>query len=291
MQYIMRDVKEAFLGDLPVVERRLKINAAADRAIRLPRGVNSNSIFANGVPANWIEPDSTIPGHAILYLHGGGYIIGSPSTHRGLAGNLALASNSRLLLIDYRLAPENPFPAALEDALAGYAWLQENGFSPENIAVAGDSAGGGLALATSLALRDDGKDLPAALALLSPWTDLTFSGDSITARAKRDPFLRLEDQDWMVQSYSGGKPLTHPYISPLFANLKGLPPTLIQVGTEEILYDDSFRLEKEARKAGVDVTLESWQGMWHVFQGFAPYVPESKQALSHLGAFLKNHMG
>jgi monoterpene epsilon-lactone hydrolase len=290
IQRIMRDTKDALLGDLPVEVRRRRIDSAARRAIRPPRGVCLKSVSANGVPADWLEPDDVDQGRAILYLHGGAYVICSPATHRGLAGNIAQTSRARVLLIDYRLAPENPFPAALEDAHSGYKWLLEQGFSPDHIAIGGDSAGGGLSLATALSLRDHHNNLPGALFLLSPWTDLTFSGDSIQTRADRDPLLHVNDDDWLVKIYANGLPLDYPYISPLFGDMHHLPPMFIQVGTEEILYDDSFRLEEKARAAGVEVNLESWPGMWHVFQGFAPYVPESIKAIKKIGEFIQGHI-
>jgi monoterpene epsilon-lactone hydrolase len=290
IQRIMRDSKDALLGDVPVEVRRRRFDAAARRAIRVPRGICLKTVSANGVPSDWLEPDDAVPGCAILYLHGGAYVIGSPTTHRGLAGRIALAGRSRLLLIDYRLAPEHTFPAPLEDALAAYHWLLEKGYSPDHLAIGGDSAGGGLTLATALSLRDNHERTPAALFLLSPWTDLTFSGESIRTRASRDPLLNFSDDLSMINTFANGTPLTHPYISPVFADLHGLPPILIQVGTEEILYNDSSRLEQNARLAGVPVTMETWQGMWHVFQGFAPYVPESNQAITKIGAFLREHL-
>ncbi len=290
IQRIMRDTKDALLGNLPVQTRRRRIDTAARRAIRVPRGVCLTSVAANGVPSDWMEPDDVVSGRAVLYLHGGAYVICSPSTHRGLAGNIARSSKAHLLLIDYRLAPEHPFPAALDDALNAYRWLLEKGYSPEHIAIGGDSAGGGLSLATALSLRDHQEKLPGALFLLSPWTDLTFSGESIQTRADRDPLLHLNDDGWLVKAYANGLPLSHPYISPLFADLHDLPPTIIQVGTEEILFDDSFRLEQKAREAGVNVTLETWAGMWHVFQGFAPYVPESHKAIESIGEYIRSHL-
>jgi len=290
IQRIMHDAKDAFFADLPVEVRRRRIDAAARRAIRVPRSVCLQTIAADGVPSDWLEPGNAVPGRAILYLHGGAYVICSPTTHRGLAGNIAHASRARLLLIDYRLAPEHPFPAALDDALAAYHWLLGKGYLPEHIAIGGDSAGGGLTLATALSLRDNNGKIPAALFLLSPWTDLTFSGESIHTRANRDPLLQLNDDGWLIEAFANGHPLTHPYISPLFADLHGLPPTLIQVGTEEILYDDSARLEQKARLAGVDISLETWPGMWHVFQAFAPYVPESQQAIDKIGEFIRSRV-
>jgi acetyl esterase/lipase len=290
IQRIMRDARDALLSNLPVEERRRRFDAAARRAIRIPRCLSLRTVSARGVPADWLEPDDAEPGRAILYLHGGAYTIGSPTTHRGLAGRIACSSRARLLLIDYRLAPEHPFPAALDDALSSFTWLVEKGYSPGHIAIGGDSAGGGLSLATALALRDRQESLPAALFLLSPWTDLTFSGDSIHTRASRDPLLEIDSDGWQVDEYTGSHPVTHPYISPLFADLHGLPPAFIQVGSEEILYDDASRVEQKMNAAGVKNQFEVWDGMWHVFQGFAPYVPEAAIAIDRIGAFLNQHL-
>ena len=287
IQRIMHDSKIALFDNQPVEVRRRRFDAAARHAIRIPHAVSLQTLSADGVPSDWLEPDNAVPGRAILYLHGGAYVICSPATHRGLAGKISEASGAHVLLIDYRLAPEHPFPAALDDALAAYRWLLGKGFSPDHIAIGGDSAGGGLTLATALSLRDNGKKMPAALFLLSPWTDLTFSGESIRSRADRDPLLQFNDDNSLVKAYANGFPLDHPYISPLFADLHGLPPTFIQVGTEEILYDDSTRLEHKGRLSGVDISIETWPGMWHVFQIFAPYVPESQQAIEKIGEFIR----
>jgi monoterpene epsilon-lactone hydrolase len=289
IQRIMRDAKDALLSDEPMEVRRRRFDAAARRAVRVQKCITLTTVSAHGVPADWIEPDEVETGRAILYLHGGAYTIGSPTTHRGLAGRIACSGRARVLLIDYRLAPEHPFPAALDDALASYKWLIEKGYAPEHIGIGGDSAGGGLTLATSLALRDRQEKLPAALFLLSPWTDLTFSSESIHARADRDPLLKINGEDWLIGAYTGKQPATHPYISPLFADHRGLPPTFIQVGSEEILYDDAARLEVKLNAAGVKNQFEVWDGMWHVFQGFAPYVPEAQVAIDRIGAFINQH--
>ncbi|MBI4732421.1 MAG: alpha/beta hydrolase [Chloroflexi bacterium] len=289
IQTIIRDLKDALLSNVPIEKRRSQAEDTARRGVRVPRGVTTHSITASGVPAERLSPEASDPQRVLLYLHGGGYVIGSIATHRGLASRIAIAAKARLLLIDYRLAPEHPFPAALEDALSAYRWLLAQGVDPRHLAIGGDSAGGGLTLATALSLRDHQEPLPAALFLLSPWTDLTFSGDSIKSRAQRDPVLSIND-NWLENTYAGDQPLTHPLISPLFADLTSLPPTIIQVGTEEILYDDSTRLAERARRSGMDATLEVWEGMWHVFQGFAPYVPEAGQAIGQIGVFLKKHI-
>jgi monoterpene epsilon-lactone hydrolase len=289
VQSIMRDFKKALMADVPIQLRRRQMDEAARRGIRLPHGVSARNLAANGVPGLWLEPLECDPLRTILYLHGGGYVICSADTHRGLAGRVAQSSRSRLLLIDYRLAPEHPFPAALEDSLAAYHWLLDQGLPPEKLVIGGDSAGGGLTLATTLALRQAGEPLPAALFLISPWTDLTFSGDSVRTRAGRDPLLAVRD-DWLSRSYAGQKELTDPLISPLFADLHGLPPLYIQVGTEEILFDDSTRLEARALQAGLEVRLDTWEGMWHVFQAYAPYIPESQQAIDRIGEFVRKHV-
>ena len=241
------------------------------------------------IHAEWIEPANAVSRNVILYLHGGGYCICSLDTHRGLAARLAMASQARLLNIDYRLAPENPFPAALEDALAAYKWLLEQGIPAGQIAIGGDSAGGGLTLATAVSARDESLPLPAALFLLSPWTDLTFSGESHRSRKKVDPMFGGENGSLdFAPAYLGGQDPGNPLISPLFADLHGLPPTLIHVGNDEILLDDSTRLEENIRAAGGDARLEVWEGMWHVFQVFAPFVPEAQISINGIGKFIQD---
>jgi acetyl esterase/lipase len=222
----------------------------------------------------------------VLYLHGGGYAAGSCRTHRALAGRLALASQSPVLVLGYRLAPEHPFPAALEDATSAVRWLVDQGISPDRLALAGDSAGGGLALATTIALRDEGVPLPAALVCFSPWTDLALTGESFLTRAKVDPLISREGCLFYVAAYVGGRDPRLPLISPLYADLRGLPPLLVQVGDYEVLRSDSVRLAESAREAGVDVTLEVAAGMWHVWQVMAGLMPEAQQALDRAGAFL-----
>lgn len=289
IQTIIHDLKDTLLTEVPLEKRRQRFNEAARRGIRLPRDVTTHSLSISNLVAEKILPRETKKERYILYLHGGGYTLGSIATHRGLAARIALSTSASLLLIDYRLAPEHPFPAALNDALSAYQWLLDQGIDSTNIAIGGDSAGGGLTLATALSLRDKGDPLPASLFLLSPWTDLTFSGNSITSRAERDPVLNIKE-DWQQNSYAGTHPLMHPLISPLFAELNSLPPILVQVGSEEILFDDSSRLVEKALQSQVDATLEVWEGMWHVFQGFAPYVPEAELAIKQIGTYLDDHM-
>jgi acetyl esterase/lipase len=271
---------------LTIQEQRTRFDELARRGIRLPKGVTAHTVQADGVHAEWLEPAGLDGQKVILYLHGGGYCLCSIDTHRALAARLALACSARVLIIAYRLAPENPFPAALEDALIAYHWLIRQGISDRYISIGGDSAGGGLTLSTAVKLRNIGERLPAALFLLSPWTDLTFSGDSIRTRKKVDPIFGHDDDTLQfAPAYLGASDPANPLISPLFADPVGLPPTFIQVGEDEILLDDSTRLEKKMKAAGVDVHLEIWKGMWHVFQAFAPFAPESQLAINNIGMF------
>ena len=283
----LQRVTGALALNLSIQEQRTRLDELARRGIRVPKGVTVRTVRAGGVHAEWLEPVGVDLQKVILYLHGGGYCICSLDTHRGLAARLALASRARLLIIDYRLAPEHPFPAALEDALAAYHWLLTQGIPANQIVVGGDSAGGGLTLATALSLREAGQALPMALFLLSPWTDLTFSGESFHTRKKLDPIFGGEgNRLGFAPAYLGIHDPANPLISPLFADLHGLPPTLIHVGSDEMLLDDSLRLGKKLTAAGANVRLEVWTGMWHVFQVFAPYVPEAQQAICQIGDWI-----
>ncbi len=281
-------ITRALDANLTVQEQRTRMDELARRGIRLPKGVAIRTVQVSSVHSEWIEPVGVEPLKTILYFHGGGYCICSLDTHRGLVSRIALASRSRVLNIDYRLAPENPFPAALKDALTAYRWLLEQGVPPNKIIIGGDSAGGGLALATAISLRDHSEPLPSALFLLSPWTDLTFSGDTIQSRRLVDPIFGREGGVNFSPAYVGSQSPTHPLISPLFADLHGLPPTYIQVGNDEILLSDSTRLKDKMKMAGVDVHIEVWRSMWHVFQVFAPFVPEAQLAIDRIGAFIQN---
>jgi epsilon-lactone hydrolase len=287
----LQRVTGALALNFSVQEQRTRLDELARRGIRLPRGVTIRTVQAGGVHAEWIEPTGYIPKKVILYLHGGGYCVCSLDTHRGLAARLALASHARSLVIDYRLAPEHPFPAALEDALSAYRWLLAQGFSSNQLVIGGDSAGGGLTMATAVRLRDLDQPLPAALFLLSPWTDLTFSGESFKTRKKLDPIFGGEgNRLGFAPAYLGLQDPTNPLISPLFAELRNLPPTLIHVGSDEILLDDSTRLNTKLNAAGVITRLNVWDDMWHVFQIFAPYVPEALHAINQIGDFVYEYV-
>jgi acetyl esterase/lipase len=247
-------------------------------------------VEAAGIPAEWIVAPGADRSRAILYLHGGGYAVGSIATHRGLVGRLSAASGAVGLAIDYRLAPEHPFPAAVEDAVAAYRWLLAQGIAPGRIAIAGDSAGGGLTLATLVSLRDAGVPLPACAVTFSPWADLALEGESMDSRAALDAMVQRPGVQQMADWYLAGQDPRHPLASPIHADLRGLPPLLVQVGTHETLYDDATRVVERARTAGVAVTFEPYEELFHVFQLFA-VLPEAQEAVTAAGQFIARHTG
>jgi acetyl esterase/lipase len=253
----------------------------------LDADVKVEPVQARSVKAEWVTAPGADAGRAILYLHGGGYVIGSINTHRSLASRISRAAKARVLVIDYRLAPEHPFPAAVDDSVAAYRWMLSSGLKPARIGVAGDSAGGGLAVATLVAIKDAKLPLPAAAACLSPWIDLEGLGDSMKTKASVDPMVQKDGLVQMAQAYLAGANPRSPLAAPLYADLSGLPPMLIQVGTAETLLDDSTRLAERARKAGVKVALEPWENMVHVFQVFAPMLDEGQQAIDKIGDFIR----
>jgi len=251
--------------------------------------VKCEPVSAGGVKAEWVAAPGADAGRAILYLHGGGYVIGSINTHRAMAGRISRAAKARVLLIDYRLAPEHPFPAAVEDSVAAYRYLLAQGIRPGRLAIAGDSAGGGLTIAALVAIKEAKLPMPAAGVGLSPWVDLEGIGASMTSKAKADPMVQKDGLLKMAAAYLNGKDPRSPLAAPLYADLSGLPPLLIQVGTAETLLDDSTRLAERARKSGVNVTLEPWEDMVHVWQVFAPMLDEGQQAIDKIGTFVLKH--
>jgi epsilon-lactone hydrolase len=265
--------------------------APAGRVYPVPDDVQVSDVTAGGVPAHWLTPPGADAGRVLLFLHGGGFELGSVRSDGELAARLGRASGMRVLFPEYRLAPEHPFPAAIDDVLAAWRWLcTDQGLSPGSLAVSGDSAGGGLAVSLLVATRDAGEALPAAAVLMSPTVDLTSSGASMTERAGQDPvstpaMLRQFAADYL----SGADPRT-PLASPLFAALAGLPPLLIQVGTADVLLSDSERLAAAATAAGVDVTLQVGEGLPHVYQ-ITPGTPEAVQAVEQSGKFLRARAG
>ncbi len=249
-------------------------------------------VDAGGVPAEWTFPDDGRPTTGtLLYLHGGGYFQGSPATHRRLVTALCLAAGMRGLSVDYRLAPEHPFPAAVADALAAYRWLTgPGGEDPGRVVIAGDSAGGGLAAALLVALREASGSLPAGAYLLSPWTDLAGTGGSMRTRADADPMIDPSETGATARRYAGDSDLRNPLISPLYADLAGLPPLLIHVGDSEVLLDDATRMADRARGAGVAVELEVWPEAFHVFQMMVELIPEADEAVARAGAWMAERL-
>ena len=245
-------------------------------------------VDAGGVPAEWVMAPGCDTGRAILYLHGGGYAIGSLNTHRRLAYDISAASAARVLLIDYRLAPEHPFPAAIDDAAAAWRWLLQQGFAANRLAIAGDSAGGGLTIATLVNLRDKKLGLPACAVAISPWVDLEGLGNSLTTRSAQDPMVQKDGLLWMAKMYLNGKDPKTPLAAPLHADLKGLPPTLVQVGTAETLLDDAIRIAEKMHAAGVDARLAIWPNQLHVFPLFAPILSEGRDGCIEIGTFIRS---
>jgi epsilon-lactone hydrolase len=269
----------------PVAERR-ELEGLAK--LFKPLGpVESLPAAIGSVPAEWLVPKEATASAVLLYLHGGSYCAGSIDSHRALAANLARATGVRGLIIGYRLAPEHPFPAGIDDAAAIYRELLATGFASDKIVVAGDSAGGGLSLALLLRLRDQGTALPAAVACLSPWTDLSGSGGSHETKASEDVVLSSAHLAQAAQLYLAGEDPRTPLASPLFADLRGLPPLLVHAGGDEVLLDDATGLAERARAAGVDVTVEVWPRMQHVWHFSASFMPEARRAIDAAGRFLR----
>jgi monoterpene epsilon-lactone hydrolase len=268
-------------------KERAGLDAFSDRFKPLAQ-LKHTPVDVNGVVGEWITPRQVTGGRVILYLHGGYYMTGSIKSHRNLAGNIAIASQARTLIIGYCLAPENPFPTSLNNTLTAYYWLKEQGARPEQIFLAGDSAGGGLVLATLLSLRDSGEPMPAGAVCLSPATDLTRSEESWRANAKNELVLNPYMAEQIRPLYLGDHDPHDPMASPLFGDLHGLPPLLIQVGSDEVLLSDSTSFAERAREAGVDVTLEVWPRMQHVWQFTASFMPEAREAIERIGEFIKS---
>lgn len=251
-------------------------------------------VKAGQLSMEWVVADGAEPNRRILYVHGGSWISGSPAGYRAFLSRVSQAARAVVLAVDYRLAPEHRFPAGLEDCLQAYQWMRQNGPDGREESgsayLMGDSAGGNLALATLLNVRDLQLPLPAAVIAISPATDFTGGSPSLVSRASVDPIIKPQVLPALIPVYLGtGTGPTHPYASPLFGDYHGMPPLLLQVGDAEVLLDDSTRLAKHAKKQGCDVTLEVWKGMPHVFQGFAPFLPEALEAIAKIGQFVRNH--
>jgi len=274
---------------LPVKWQRALVSLLAGIG-RLAPQVVFEQYSVGGITVERVTPKCVSKGKVILYFHGGAYCLGSAKTHRSLSSHLASSSNVQVVLPNYRLAPEHPFPAAQDDALLCYKALLSEGYSPSDIIVGGDSAGGGLALSLLVRLQREGMSFPAGQILLSPFVDLTLSGRSIVERRKREPMLA---QAWIAQGvemYASEKYITDAACSPLFANLEGFPPTKIQVGSEEVLFDDADRLAKKARESGVEVYLEEFEGCWHVFQLQVGTLSAADHAVESLAKFIRQKL-
>ena len=260
-------------------------------SLPLDDDIETQRVGVNGVPAEWISAPESQESRVVLYLHGGGYLFGSARTHRVMLAHLARAAKARVLALDYRLAPEIPFPAPVEDSVSAYQWLLSQGVSPRKIVFGGDSAGGGLVVAAMVALRSVGEPMPAAGVCISPWADMEATGQSFTTNAENDPSVSRERILKIAGVYLDGKDPKAPLASPIHADLTGLPPLLLQVGGIEVLLDDSTALKSRAKEAGVSVEMEVWDDMPHVWHHYAPILPEARKAIGKIGEFVLRHTG
>jgi monoterpene epsilon-lactone hydrolase len=277
--------------DIPITDLRRKTDSSAERYLRPPRGISVTPGRLGAVPGEWIVPPGAPVGRALLYIHGGGFIFCSLATHRALVARIAQAAGTRAFSVDYRLAPEQPFPAALEDCVTAYRGLLRGNAPPKKIVVAGDSAGGNLTLALLITLRDAGEKLPAGAVCLSPVTDMAWTGPSMSTRRGKDPIFPQGSSAPLGESIRTGYIVAqnprNPLISPYYADARGLPPVLFHVGEDEVLLDDSVRMAEKIRAAGGQADMVIWKGMWHVFQVFAPYIPEANQSIRQVGEFIR----
>ena len=272
----------------------VEIRVLADKnktAVPLPEGATTHAVSMGGVPCLWMTAKGADTNRVVLYFHGGGFTMGSPDTHKRLAADISEFANARVLLVDYRLAPEHPFPAATDDCLAAYQALLASGVAPKNIAFGGDSAGGALCMATLVQARDAGLPLPSCAVCLSPWVNLVLDGETLQTKKDVDPLGDSSSFQKFVDAYLAGSDPRAPLASPVYADLKGLPPLLIQVGTSEFLLDDSYRLEKAAKTAGVQVTFEEWPEMIHNWQLYPHTITDGRNANARIGQFMQEHLG
>lgn len=283
-------LKHGGRNDVTVEQMRRRAAAVQRLVPRPPADAQTLAVDAGGVRADCVSTPLSEGSRHVLFLHGGGYVIGSPALYRHFTWRIASAARARVLAVDYRLAPEHPFPAALEDAVTAYSWLLASGADRQRVVVIGDSAGGGLALSLLLKLRDIGVPLPAAAVALSPWTDLALTGLSLDLNAAADPMVSTKQARLALEYYLAGADPRSPYASPLYGNPEGLPPTMIHVGSDEVLRDDAVRMADRMRVAGCQVELEIWPRMPHVWHVFAPVMPEARRAIERIGAFATEAM-
>lgn len=281
--------KERFDMNTSIKAFREQCEKGASRLAKLPPGITVRKDKIAGLQAEWLTPEGACSDKVILYIHGGGYVSGSCSDHRAIVSKFAAATGFTCLVFEYRLAPEHPFPAAPDDSLAAYRWLLSHGYANHQILIAGESAGGGLVLATLLALRDQQVPLPAAAVAISPWTDLTCSGDSYHTK-NRYSLAPLDS--WFVfgKHYTGLHNPANPYISPVFGDPAGLPPLFINAGTDDELYDDGAAFAKKAADAGVEVSFTAGNRQVHCYPLLAPLFPEATEAMNEIVAFIKRHL-
>ncbi|MFZ5428975.1 MAG: alpha/beta hydrolase [Bacteroidota bacterium] len=281
--------KETFDMNTSIAQFREDCEKGAARYAKLPAGVEVKPDAIDGIKAEWLIPSGSNPEKVIMYVHGGGYVSGSCSDHRGFVSKFAAFTGVSNLVYEYGLAPENPYPAAVEDSVRVYRWLLTSGFKPGNIIIAGESAGGGLTLAILLYLKDHNIPLPKAGVAISPWTDLTCSGETYTTKNKVSP-APLNSWHVFAKHYAGENPLTLPYISPLFGDLNGLPPLFINSGMDDELFDDGRLFAEKAMDAGVDVTFRAGEKMLHCYPLLAPMFPEATEAMDEMVAFIKRQL-
>ena len=260
-------------------------------SLPLDDDIQTERVGANGVPAEWSSAPESQASRVIMYLHGGGYLFGSVRTHRVMLAHMARAAKARILALDYRLAPEIPFPAPVEDSVFAYQWLLGQGITADKMVIAGDSAGGGRTVAALVALRGVGEPMPAAGVCISPWADMESTGESMITNAEADPSVSKERLLKIARVYLAGKNPRAPLASPIHADLTGLPPLLLQVGGIEVLLDDSTLLKTRAKDAGVPVEMDVWDDMPHVWHHYAPILPEARQAIGKIGEFVMQHTG
>ncbi|RNJ48120.1 alpha/beta hydrolase [Methylocystis hirsuta] len=277
-------------ADIQIEDVRREVAGFAHLVPPPPRGTELIVVDAGGVKAERIATPRSLPNRYVLHLHGGAYLLGFPALFRDFTWRIADAAGARVLCLDYRLAPEHPFPAAIEDVIAAYRWLISECAEPRHVAFIGDSSGGGLALASMMRLRDEGLPLPAAAVALSPWTDLALTGQSLTEYGSSDPMVPVELMPKAVELYLAGADPRSPYASPLYGDPTGLPSTLIFVGSDEALRDDAMRMAERLRAADRDVELEVWPRMFHVWPMFARILPEGRAAIARIGAFLRSKL-
>jgi monoterpene epsilon-lactone hydrolase len=291
IEKLMQTLQERGLPDgLSLDERRARMEDIGTR-FPAPQRASINPVKIAERPAEWVCDPDTDDGRVMLYVHGGGYVQGSLASHRNLVFEIARSMKGKVLNLDYRLAPEHPFPAAVEDTVNAWAELLEMGIDPKKASFGGDSAGGGLVIAALVSARDKGLPMPSCACCISPWTDLVGTGQTMDTKALEDPMVNRAALEFFSDFYADKEDKTHPLISPLFADLAGLPPLLIQVGTAETLLDDSRRLATRARYAGVDVSYAEWEGMPHIWHIFAPLLEKSRKAIIELGEFVERKTG